>query len=53
MDIKSFTRREKMLFLRESLLAAEEERAAGYAGCGIDQLECELNEIISEAGNHV
>jgi len=53
MDIESFTRREKMLSLRESLLAAEEDRATGFPGCDVDQLESELDEIIAEANIYV
>ena len=48
MDIESFTRREKMLQLRENLLAAEEDRAAGRQGCSIDQLDTYLDSILNE-----
>ena len=33
MDIETFNRREKMLKLREELLAVEEDRMAGRSGC--------------------
>lgn len=48
MDIESFTRREKMLQLREDLLAVEEDRAMGRRGCTIDELEHFLNDAICE-----
>lgn len=47
MDIESFTRREKMLKLREELLAVEEDRLAGRAGCTVDELEAYLNDVLS------
>ena len=49
MDIESFTRREKMLKLREELLAVEEERLAGGKTYTLEELEAHLDEIISEA----
>ena len=48
MDIESFYRREKMLKLREELLAVEEDRAAGRTGCSPDELESYLDGIIDE-----
>jgi hypothetical protein len=48
MDIESFSRREKMLKLREELLAAEEDRAAGHMGISPDELDGYLDDIISE-----
>lgn len=48
MDIESFYRREKMLKLREELLAVEEDRAAGRIGCSPDELESYLDGIIDE-----
>lgn len=48
MDIESFTRREKMLKLREDLLAVEEDRAMGRRGCTIDELERFLGGILDE-----
>ncbi len=48
MDIESFTRREKMLQLREQLLAVEEERAMGRVGCTVDELDQYLSEILDE-----
>lgn len=48
MDIDSFTRREKMLQLRENLLAVEEDRAAGRTGCTIDELDSLLSGVLDE-----
>ena len=48
MDIESFNRREKMLNLREELLAVEEDRLAGRTGCSLDELESYLDNIIEE-----
>ena len=54
MDIDTYTRREKMLKLREELLSVEEDRAAGRIGCTLEELERELDEVISEVehGKH-
>lgn len=46
MDIDNITRREKMLQLRENLLAVEEDRAAGRNGCSIDDLDSFLEEVL-------
>ena len=48
MDIESFTRREKMLKLRENLLSVEEDRAMGRRGCTIDELERLLDGVLDE-----
>lgn len=48
MDIETFSRREKMLKLRENLLAVEEDRLAGRAGCSPDELDSYLENIIDE-----
>ena len=48
MDIESFTRREKMLKLRENLLSVEEDRAMGRRGSTIDELESFLDGILDE-----
>ena len=48
MDIESFTQREKLLELRENLLAVEEDRAMGRRGCTIDALERYLDGILGE-----
>ena len=48
MDIESFTRREKILKLREELLAVEEDRLAGRTGTTPDELDSYLENIIGE-----
>lgn len=53
MDIESFTRREKMLSLREKLLEVERSRISGVKYCSLDELEQELDNAISAAtGSH-
>ena len=49
MDMDTYAHREKMLELREELLAAEEDRAGGRHGITPDELEQYLDGIISEA----
>jgi len=49
MDIETYERREKMLRLREELLAVEEDRARGVQGCTLDELDAYLEEVIAEA----
>ena len=51
MDIDTYSRREKMLKLREELLVIEESRAAGCQGVSPDELEVCLDKIINEAEN--
>lgn len=48
MDIAAFSRREKMLKLREDLLAVQEDRLAGRSGVTPDELETYLDGIIDE-----
>ena len=48
MDVESFVRREKMLKLREELLAIEEDRISGRIGVTPDELENYLEDIICE-----
>ena len=48
MDIETYNRREKMLELREELLAVEEDRTAGRTGITLDDLDTYLDEIIGE-----
>ena len=50
MDIESFTRREKMLKLREELLSIEEERLHGARYYTLDELEQELEEVVNAVG---
>ena len=47
MDIETYNRREKMLKLREELLAVEEDRIAGRHGCTIDELDVFLDDVIA------
>jgi PHD/YefM family antitoxin component YafN of YafNO toxin-antitoxin module len=51
MDMDTYGRREKMLRLREELLAVEEDRAAGRMGVTPDELESYLERVIGEAEN--
>lgn len=48
MDIETYNRREKMLKLREELLAVEEDRLAGRIGCSLDELDTFLDDMIEE-----
>ncbi len=49
MDIEAFSRREKMLALREKLLGIERDRLAGAAYCSIDELDRALSDAIDSA----
>ncbi|MEG0357559.1 MAG: prevent-host-death protein, partial [Christensenellaceae bacterium] len=51
MDINSFAKREKMLKLREELIAVEEDRLAGRAGILVDDLDDYLENIIVGSTN--
>lgn len=48
MDIETYNKREKMLKLREELLAVEEERLAGRGGYTLDELDSYLDDVIEE-----
>ena len=48
MDLESFTRREKMLQLRETHLSVEEDRIMGRKGCTVDELDRFLDSILDE-----
>lgn len=48
MDIESFTRREKMLALREKLLSVEESRLSGAQGYSVDEADKILGSVIKE-----
>ena len=48
MDIETYNRREKMLKLREELLAVEEDRIAGRCGCTLEELDDYLDEVVAE-----
>lgn len=49
MDLETYERREKMLKLREELLAVEEDRLRGVKGYTLDELDAYLEEVIAEA----
>ena len=51
MDIESFTRREKMLALREELLAVEEDRLHGDEGYSIHDVTAMMRNAIREAAH--
>lgn len=51
MDIESFSRREKMLKLREELLAVEEERLRGAKYYSVDELDEFLGAVIEDVEN--
>lgn len=48
MDIESFTRREKMLKLREELLAVEEDRLHGAPDYSVDEVSAMMESVIRE-----
>lgn len=48
MDIETLNKREKMLALREELLAVEEDRAMGRKGVSVSELSEYLDEMIGE-----
>lgn len=49
MDIEAFSRREKMLKLREELLAAEEDRLNGAQGYTPQEVAAAMRQAIREA----
>jgi prevent-host-death family protein len=49
MDIATFSRREKMLKLREELLAVEEDRLRGEAGYSVNEVADMMQQAIKEA----
>lgn len=51
MDIESFTRREKMLKLREELLTVEENRLSGEKDYSVSEVTELMRKAISEAQN--
>ena len=48
MDLETYNRREKMLSLREQLIAVEEDRLSGRNGCTVDELDEYLDQVISK-----
>ena len=49
MDIDTYNRREKMLKLREELLAVEEDRIHGSKGYSVDEVTTMMRDVIKEA----
>ena len=52
MDIEAFSRREKMLALRETLLDIERDRVNGAKYYSVDEVDAELRRAIAEASGH-
>ena len=52
MDIETYNRREKMLKLREELLAVEEDCLHGSEGYSIDEVTSTMRSAIKEASGH-
>ena len=52
MDIDPYNRREKMLKLREELLAVKEDRLHGSEGYSIDEVTSMMRSAIKEASGH-
>ena len=48
MEIKSCNQQEKMLKLREELLAVEEDRLSGRKGYTLEELNDYLNDVIAD-----
>ena len=53
MDIETFNRREKMLKLREELLAVEEDRMNGSQGYSVSEVVQMMNNVIDEANREI
>lgn len=52
MDIETYNRWEKMLKLREKLLAVEEDRMRGSKGYSVDEVTAMMRSAIKEAASH-
>lgn len=52
MDIGTYSRREKMLKLREELLAVEEDRMRGSKGYSVSEVATMMRSAIKEAAGH-
>ena len=52
MDLETYNRREKMLKLREELLAVEEDRVRGSKGYSIEEVAARMRSAIREAAGH-
>lgn len=51
MDIETYNRREKMLKLREELLAVEKDRMRGSKGYSVDEVAAMMRSAIKEASS--
>ena len=51
MGIETYNRREKMLKLREELLAVEEDRMNGNKGYSVEEVAAMMRSVIQEASN--
>lgn len=51
MDIETYNRKEKMLRLREELLAVEEERVRGSKGYSVGEVATMMRDAIREAAD--
>ena len=51
MDLETYNRREKMLKLREELLAVEEDRMNGNKGYSVEEVAAMMRSVIQEASN--
>ena len=51
MDIDAFTKREKMLTLREELLAVEEARLNGETGYTVNEVAAAMKAAVAEVRN--
>lgn len=52
MDIETYNHREKMLKLREELLAVEEDRMHGSKGYSVGEVAAMMRSAIKEAADH-
>ena len=52
MDIETYNRREKMLKLREELLAVEEDKMRGSKGYSVDDVAAMMRSAIKETKGH-
>lgn len=52
MDIETYNRREKMLKLREDLLAVEEDRLRGNRGYSVNEVTSMMRDAIKEAAGN-
>lgn len=53
MDMEANDHREKMLKLRDEVLAIEEDRLQGRSGCPLDELDSYLNSVIVKVHNDI